>query len=404
MKLRILFHKAINLLIPKSKNKVYVVPHNNGRTDKYDLINYSADNALSLLNYAKNKSINLKKCVFYVECYSEKRMDILNKYVSSWKIKVVPVICEQTSENPNVNKRIRIKNRLLRYSCKTWVSCTPFANFSDKLKRQIFVCLSYSTPLKSDILSYSQNYSYIDYFLETSFLTACVHSAEYHNYINSSFILGFPRNDNLFTTERQMPLREWINKKINFDADRIIVYAPTYRDYQNAFLNCNALGYEDKDDVLETFLKKNKILLIVKYHPLQDCENIRFTPHVLLYEKSFDYTLYDLLAISDMLISDYSSVIHDYIITSKPIILNLFDYSRYQETRGFAFEPLDYVMPTSLCCNLNEVICEITKSINQEYSSSKYLEVQNMFHKNIDSNSSERVWNFLIDLLGNVTK
>lgn len=50
MTLMIFFLKLINYCIPMRK-RIYFIPHNNCDTDKYDIINYTSDNVLSLFNY-----------------------------------------------------------------------------------------------------------------------------------------------------------------------------------------------------------------------------------------------------------------------------------------------------------------------------------------------------------------
>ena len=43
--------KIINHCVPVDSRSLYFIPHPNCRTDKYDIINYSSDNVLVLLNY-----------------------------------------------------------------------------------------------------------------------------------------------------------------------------------------------------------------------------------------------------------------------------------------------------------------------------------------------------------------
>ncbi len=390
--------KTINRFVLKRPKRVYLVPHNNGRTDKYDLLNYSADNILSLLNYAKSDE-RLDGYSFFVECYSETRLPLLKETIKNWKIKIIPVLSDQTEEHSVKNKKTWLHNLFLRYSCKTWVTCTPFSGFSDKIKCQTLICMSYSTPLKSGVSKGRYHLFYLDHFLETSLLTASIHSAQYDNDLSGCPILGFPRNDNLFNCRNKSIIEKWIKAKTDVAYSKLIVYAPTYRDYDNAYNSSNALGYINSSEELEDFLDKNKILLITKFHPLQDLTNIVNTPHVISYDKTFDFTLYDLLAISDMLISDYSSVIHDYILTGKPIVIDSFDYDTYLKTRGFAFEPIDYILPNKPCKDFESLTNCILEEFDSNTRSKKYYEVQSMFHKYIDFNSCNRVWSFFADLL-----
>lgn len=386
-RIKVIFYKICNFFTVKSSKRVYLLPHNNGKTDKYDITNYSSDNILTLINYIIDHKIAVKS-TFYIECYSVERMDIVNDYVKRADFRIVPIINDQVKSSV-FNK---IKNHFLRYSCKVWISCTPFAGFDDKIRSQRFICLSYCSPLKSGISLYHYDLGYMDNYLETSFLTASIHAAEFRNRVYNSPVLGFPRNDNLF--KRNSRVLKWISS-LNVSYKKIIVYAPTYRDYKGAFTNKNVLGFADDPNILEEFLAENDILLIAKFHPLQDLGSNIFTKHVIPYYKSYDFSLYDLLAVSDMLISDYSSVIHDYIITSKPVVLDFFDYDLYKDSRGFAFDPVEVVCPGKVCKHFDELKSAVISELSSTHRDEKYYWIQKLFHKYVDDNSCDRVWNFL---------
>lgn len=386
-KLKNKIYKLCNILTLKSSKRVYLLPHNNGKTDKYDVTNYSSDNILSLINYLIENKIYLKS-TFYLECYSVERMDIVKKYVEKANFKIVPIINDQVKSSV-FNK---IRNHFLRYSCKIWISCTPFAGYEDKIRSQRFICLSYCSPLKSGISLYHYDLGYLDNYLETSFLTASIHAAEFRNLVYNSPVLGFPRNDNLF--KRNNRVLKWLSC-LNISYKKIIVYAPTYRDYKDAFANRNVLGFNEDPSALEQFLSDNGILLITKFHPLQDISPTAYTQHVVPYNKSYDFSLYDLLAVSDMLISDYSSVIHDYIITGKPVVMDFFDYDLYKDSRGFAFEPVEIVCPGKVCKQFDELKAAVVDEFKTSQRDEKYYWIQKMFHKYVDDNSCSRVWTFL---------
>lgn len=63
--------KIINHCVPVDSGSLYFIPHPNCRTDKYDIINYSSDNVLVLLNYL------LKKIVLNIIKYMLKFMILL---------------------------------------------------------------------------------------------------------------------------------------------------------------------------------------------------------------------------------------------------------------------------------------------------------------------------------------
>lgn len=391
--------KILNFLVVKSNKRVYIAPHPNCLTDKYDLTNYSSDNVLCVLNYFREKQIPFKS-TFYIEYHHKNRFDILKEETKKYPFKIKLILSHLAEEKPFKRFLLRLKNMFKRYRSKIWITDTGSGSYYDKLKWQTFICLCYATPLKVDgaLIPKEKQYerwTYIDHFLQTSLLTACIHSSEFKLNLEECPILGYPRNDMLEKSEKKDNVLKWIKSKVGFDYSKIMVYAPTYRDYDGAYDNGCALGFDNSPEELESFLSENRILLITKFHPLQNTFGNIFTKHVIQYEKTWDFSLYDLLSVCDLLISDYSSVIHDFILTSKPIIIDAFDYEKYENTRGFAFEPLDYVMPSKICRSFNELLNTISKEINSSFREQHYFMVQRMFHKNIDFNSTERVADYI---------
>jgi Putative glycosyl/glycerophosphate transferases involved in teichoic acid biosynthesis TagF/TagB/EpsJ/RodC len=187
-----------------------------------------------------------------------------------------------------------------------------------------------------------------------------------------------------------------LHKKTGICFDKIIVYAPTYRDYKGAFFNKNVLGYDEGDEKIEKLLEDNNAILIAKFHPMQDISNVRISRRILLYNKSYDYTLYDVLSVSSMLVSDYSSIIHDFILTKKPVVLNFFDEDKYLDTRGFAFDPIDYVCPSEKCNDIDSIVNCIDKYLKDFEVDKSYNSVLDMFHKYKDFHSTERVYETIL--------
>lgn len=389
--------KIVNVIIPKNRRFVYALPHNNGRKDCYDLMNANSDNLLVVLN-AMYESNEFPVKVF-IECYDKNRISIIKaKYESSCtrKMKFVFLQSDKCVDDERISRKRQLRNTIIRYRCKYWLSDAGHCGFWDKTKRQKFICLSYSTPYKSgtDISKYG-DLSYINGFLETSLLTASVHASEYNIKLKHCIINGFPRNDTLFNNNNLLSVKKWISSKTDVEYHKIIVYAPTYRDYPNAFDTGSVFGLKDQNNKIDRFLEENKVIIVAKLHPLQDTSQIKYTNRILKYESSYEYSLYDFLACSDILISDYSSVIHDYIVTGKPIILNFFDKHRYDETRGFAFEPIEYICPSNAVENIDDLLFEINNCIQKWIQKEKYQRVAKMFHRYLDDGSTKRVLAYL---------
>jgi CDP-glycerol glycerophosphotransferase (TagB/SpsB family) len=69
--------------------------------------------------------------------------------------------------------------------------------------------------------------------------------------------------------------------------------------------------------------------------------------------------LYELLAESDLLVTDVSSVYVDFLVTQKPQIFYFPDMARYEETRGLLLNPLQDYTPGPITQNFDELIAQL---------------------------------------------
>lgn len=151
---------------------------------------------------------------------------------------------------------------------------------------------------------------------------------------SKTIVTGLPRCDILFD-DKLCDLRK--NKKdfckgefldIN-DQSKVILYAPTWRQNSNIglpLLNDGALG-------LSTFnstLKNNNIFLLISCHILDSDKLIMSElSNIKLFIPTFNVDIHNLLPEIDLLISDYSSVITDFLLLKRPIIFHIPDYEYY---------------------------------------------------------------------------
>lgn len=130
---------------------------------------------------------------------------------------------------------------------------------------------------------------------------------------------------------------------------------PTFRQSKywtdGSFINTysiNSIKNEDELRILNQFLAKKGILLVVKIHHLQRLNfldksvlsNIIYLTDDNLLE--IDLQLYELVGCSDALLTDYSSIFFDYLLLDRPIGFFVGDMEEY--SRGFIMDhPLDYM-------------------------------------------------------------
>lgn len=146
-------------------------------------------------------------------------------------------------------------------------------------------------------------------------------------------------------------------KKYNFQSyDKVLVWMPTFRNselmgYSDSNLESLVPLYEDEEyPLLNDLLAQYNIKLIVKLHPIQTVPKDlqRHFSHLSVYSHDEfvknEYEMYTILANSDGLIGDYSSVSMQYLFTDKPQAFVVPDLNSYASNRGFIFEnPEDYM-------------------------------------------------------------
>ncbi len=145
--------------------------------------------------------------------------------------------------------------------------------------------------------------------------------------------VGFPRNDELFhiTDEQKQRLR--LQLRIP-EGKKVILYAPTWRDSKDG-----GMSYEFVPPI---HIEKWKEKLSSEYVML-----FRMHTFTTKFEMAFDEFARDvsdyedlnhILAITDVLITDYSTIVYDSAIAGIPFICFGFDYNTYKEERGFYYD------------------------------------------------------------------
>jgi CDP-glycerol glycerophosphotransferase (TagB/SpsB family) len=139
--------------------------------------------------------------------------------------------------------------------------------------------------------------------------------------------IGYPRTDLFYHRDADTisALRSSIVKKYNLDEKKLILlYTPTWRDYnQYSTIKCFDYFLEIKNES-----DLDKFNVVVLGHPFS---NDNFQNDGMVYLEGED--VQELILVSDLLVTDYSSIVFDWILLKKPFALlwkdeQLFDYSR----------------------------------------------------------------------------
>ena len=169
-------------------------------------------------------------------------------------------------------------------------------------------------------------------------------------YNGEIFKKGVPRNDALFNNTPETIARK--KHQLGFaDDERIVIYAPTFRDDYST----SAYAF-DTNRLLDALRTKTgrKWKLIVRLHPVVANQSSIFTFGDDVINGSHLSDPQDLLIISDLLITDYSSMMMDFGIMHKPVLLYCTDLQEYV-TKCRALRPIFYELPFEKCASSDEL-------------------------------------------------
>lgn len=334
-----------------------------------------------------------------------------NNYKFIWAFKNIDEH-KYLEENKNT-KLVNIKSKeffKVLAKAKYWIFNYKIQDYIFPKENQIFVQCWHGTPLKrlgcdlehfnnamNSISEIRERYhleaSKFSYFISPSkFATEKFISTWDLEKINKTDIIieeGYPRNDFLMNYENEDI--EKIKKKLNIDKinKKIILYAPTYRDNQHS----TGIGYTYETKVDFDKLKSE----------LSDEYIILFRAHWLV-AQSFDFEKYndfvidvsdyddinELYVVSDMLITDYSSVFFDFANLKKPIIFYMYDLEEYRDNiRGFYLELKE--LPGKIVKKEDELIEEIKLLINKFEYTEEYKKFNERFNYLDDGQATKRV-------------
>lgn len=217
------------------------------------------------------------------------------------------------------------------------------------------------------------------------------------DYKNEIIESGYPRNDILYNENNKESIIKLKSNLLLPNNKKVILYAPTWRD--NDFYSVGRYKLNLKLD-LEKMREKlgDKYIVLVRAHYLV-AEQLDLSPYKNF---AFDVSLYpdinELYLISDILITDYSSVFFDYANLKRPMIFFTYDIDEYRdELRGFYFD-FEKEAPGPIVKTSNEVIQEIKKIEVEGFSMEKYNEsFFSTFCSLEDGKASERVVKFILD-------
>ena len=209
---------------------------------------------------------------------------------------------------------------------------------------------------------------------------------------------GMPRMDSYLSPEVRREATERIYEQYPaLKGRRVILFAPTYRgqNRQNAYYPYELIDFEG----LYRYAVENDAAVLFKMHPWVSGDvpiDVKYS------DRFFNLNSYpninELFYITDLLITDYSSSMYEFLLMQKPMLFFPFDKNQYAVSRGF-HRDYDSNVPGKICYTFSEILTALE---NDDYEFEKVGDMLHKYFDNVDTNNCDRVIDWLI--LGNIPK
>lgn len=259
-------------------------------------------------------------------------------------------------ENEDVKILYRFSIRWLYYMARAnfWIVNARMPQWLKKREGTKYVQTWHGTPLKklaldmdtfsmpgSDLKTYKANFlaetKKWDYLIAPNKYSKDIFKSCFA--FEKTFIeSGYPRNDVLYQKNNKKDINE-IKKRLGLPLDKkVILYAPTWRDdyyiSQGKYKFHIPFNIEKLIEILD-----DQAVFIFRAHYLvaESLSEVADKPNIYNFSKNEDIS--DLYLVSDLLITDYSSVFFDYANLKRPMLFYAYDFEHYRDNlRGFYFD------------------------------------------------------------------
>ncbi|MDE5422986.1 CDP-glycerol glycerophosphotransferase family protein [Ancylomarina sp. DW003] len=218
--------------------------------------------------------------------------------------------------------------------------------------------------------------------------------------------LGLPRNDQLFSEDYKKESRAYYDEKYNLKGKTTVLYAPTFRNYSEEIkLPFSASDFER----LNEFFEKNNWVMIYRPHYIENIiprEYMKGKKNILILDSTAEEDSQKLLAATDVLMTDYSSIYVDYLILDRPICFLPFDLDLYEKEKGLVIDfENESCIPGPIINDANELLTffEAVNSSKDSFADRRNLSKAYYFEY-FDNQACKRVWDAILSGVLNLKK
>lgn len=203
------------------------------------------------------------------------------------------------------------------------------------------------------------------------------------------WLTGLPRNDLILKPESQLPqdYREQLaHLRRRIGGRKLILYAPTWRDNDSGIYPFS----DSQFHTLKALLAKHQAVIGIRAHsnrrPQSDPDHQELDETLFFVNDIPDANL--LLRVADILITDYSSIYIDFLLTGRPILNFTYDLDTYVHERGFLYELME-ATPDAPFRTFEELMARLEAALEgRRANSAQYSKATSLFHSHTGSPSA----------------
>lgn len=339
--------------------------------------------------------------------------DTDKKYQHIWSIQSseeLEKVIAPYREMPNVTFVERNSEDYLKWlvQAQYLLNNSTFQSFFVPRPEQIYINTWHGTPLKymgydipgnpSGSQNVVRNFLNADYIISPNEHSTQLFANAFRLdgiYEGSILEMGYPRNDLTFNSKREEIVAQLNQQGLAVSSNKkIVLYSPTWKgtDTNNADDNMKQIIAE-MDYLAEQIGPHYHVLM--KVHPfLYDVATNYPEAQSRLVSDKMDMN--ELLSVVDVLITDYSSVFFDYLVTDKPILFYAWDKDLYAQNRGMYLDEKE--LPGPIYEHIHDVANAILHidDVQKEYKD-VYQTAKKRFVAYDDGNVTERLYRLVFN-------
>lgn len=248
-----------------------------------------------------------------------------------------------------------------------------------------------SGAIKKFGLDYKRKYAIknYDYVITSSKQNKSIMASAFGMKTSQILPLGYADADVLLNDDIMSAYKEEVfNLFPEIKGKKVVLYAPTFRG--------DAVYEKDYIDLDLSILKEKlgeEYALIYKMHPILGKTKLTHGDNVY---NANHIDIYKLFSVADVLVSDYSSIVFDFALLEKPVILFAPDLEKYCKERGF-YEHYYSFSPYPVTTYQKQLVEEIHRV--DEMDEDIKTQLKKEFFEYTDGKSAERIVKFALNLI-----